>query len=49
MLYFNQIKLCENIDEFKVTKEIAENGSDLLKTYLNIDGKVYTTDYVIQD
>lgn len=48
-LYFNKIKLCEKVDEFKVEKIKAENGKDLVKTYLKIDGIVYTTDYVIED
>lgn len=47
-LYFNQIKLCEKVDEFKLEKTIAENGKNMLKTYLKIDGTVYTTDYVIE-
>lgn len=48
MLYFNQIKLCENVKEFKVAKEVAENGNDVLKTYININDKIYTTDYMIE-
>lgn len=48
MLYFNQIKLCENVKEFRVAKEVAENGNDVLKTYININGKIYTTDYRIE-
>ena len=48
LLYFNEIKLCENIDEFKVEQTTAENGKSVLKTYLNINGTVYTTDYVIE-
>lgn len=48
ILYFNQIKLCENVKEFKVKKEIAENGNDILKTYIDINGTVYSTDYVIE-
>ena len=48
ILYFNQIKLCENIDDFKLEKTLAENGKTLLKTYLKIDGTVYTTDYVME-
>jgi len=47
ILYFNQIKLCENVDEFKIKKDIAENGKDILKTYLKVNGTVYTTDYVL--
>lgn len=48
MLYFNEIKLCENVDDFKIEKSVAENGKDILKTYLKINGTVYTTDYVME-
>lgn len=48
ILYFNQIKLCENVDEFKLEKTVADNGKEVLKTYLKIDGTVYTTDYVVE-
>ena len=48
ILYFNKIKLCENIDEFKVEKATAINGKEVLKTYIKINGTVYTTDYVIE-
>ena len=47
ILYFNKIKLCENVEDFKVLKETASNGKDVLKTYININGTVYTTDYVM--
>lgn len=48
LLYFNEIKLCENVEEFKVLKEPTQNGKEMLKTYLNINGTVYTTDYVME-
>lgn len=48
ILYFNEIKLCENIEDFRISKETASNGKDVLKTYININGTVYTTDYVIE-
>lgn len=48
ILYFNKMKLCENVDEFKVEHTIAVNGKDVLKTYLQINGILYTTDYVIK-
>ncbi len=48
MLYFNEIKLCENVYEFKIGIATAENGKQVLKTYLNIGGTIYTTDYVIE-
>lgn len=48
ILYFNEVKLCENIEEFKLSKETASNGKEVLKTYLNVNGTVYTTDYVIE-
>lgn len=48
LLYFNNIKICDNIQEFKVSRATASNGKEVLKTYLNIKGTVYTTDYVIE-
>lgn len=48
MLYFNKIKLCENVDDFKVKVQTASNGKTVLKTYLQINGTVYTTDYVVE-
>lgn len=48
ILYFNEIKLCENVDEFKIEKGTAENGKEILKTYIQINGTVYTTNYVIE-
>ncbi len=48
ILYFNQIKLCEKVDAFKIEKTTAENGKDLLKTYIKIGDTAYTTDYVVE-
>lgn len=48
MLYFNRIKLCENVDDFKVEVATVDNGKEVLKTYLQINGTVYTTDYVME-
>ena len=48
ILYFNEVKLCENVEEFKLSKKPATNGKEVLKTYLNVTGTVYTTDYVIE-
>lgn len=48
ILYFNKIKLCEKVDEFELKQTVAENGKSVLKTYLKIDGMIYTTDYVIE-
>ena len=50
ILYFNKIKLCENVDEFELAIDdgTAQNGKSVLKTKINISGTVYTTDYVIE-
>lgn len=49
ILYFNQVKLCENVEEFQLDDtQIAENGKSLLKTYIQINGTAYTTDYVLE-
>ena len=47
VLYFNQTKLCDNVNDFQVEHTIATNGKDVLKTYVDINGTVYTTDYVV--
>lgn len=48
ILYFNHIKLCENVDKFEVKESTAENGKAVLETYIQINGTAYTTDYVIE-
>ena len=48
ILYLNNIKLCENVDEFEAKALTTENGKDMLKTKLKINGVVYTNDYVIE-
>lgn len=48
ILYFNKIKLCEKVEEFELKQDVAENGKKVLKTKLNINGTVYTTDYVME-
>ena len=48
ILYFNQMKLCENVDAFEVKVDTAQNGKQVLKTYLKLNGTVYTTDYLVQ-
>ena len=48
ILYFNQIKLCEKVEEFDLKKDVAENGKQVLKTKLKINGTEYTTDYVME-
>ncbi len=47
ILYFNQMKLCENVNDFKIEQATADNGKLVLKTYIDIAGTVYTTDYVM--
>lgn len=47
ILYFNKIKLCENVTQFTVSKETGGNGKEILKTILEIGEIEYTTQYVI--
>lgn len=47
-LYFNNIKLCDNVKEFKVKKEIQENEKVKISTYIDIEGTVFTTDYIME-
>ena len=48
ILYVDNVKLCENVDEFEAKAITTENGKDMLKTKIKINGVVYTTDYVIE-
>lgn len=43
-----EFKLCKNVNEFKIKEKTAENGKKVLETYIDIDGTVYTTDYVLE-
>lgn len=45
-LYYNSIKLCEKVEEFKFKVEDAD-GKTTLKVFINIDGTTFTTDYVV--
>ena len=47
-LYYNKVKLCENVNEFNFQKEENDNEKEILKTSIKINGTVYTTDYVIE-
>ena len=47
-IYFNKIKLCENIDSVLFQKISAGNGKDVLKTTIQINGEIYNTDYVLE-
>ena len=45
-LYYNSIKLCEDVEKFKF-KIDNSNGNTVLKIFIQIDGIPYTTDYVV--
>ena len=45
-LYYNKIKLCENVNEFKF-KIDNSTGKDVLKVYIDIDGTAFSTEYVV--
>ena len=47
ILYFNSIKLCENVTQFDATKNIGDNGKEVLVTTLKINETEYVTNYVI--
>lgn len=48
ILYYNKIKLCENVNAFSVTEESAENGKEKINTSITIGDKEYTTSYIIE-
>ena len=45
-LYYNSIKLCENVNNFKF-KINYSTGKTVLNIFINIDGTTFTTDYVV--
>jgi len=47
-LYFNKIKLCENVNDANFEIVTAANGKLVLRTIIDINGIEYDTDYVIE-
>lgn len=45
-LYYNSIKLAENIEDFKFKIDYS-SGKTVLKIFINIDGTTFTTEYVV--
>lgn len=45
-LYYNSIKLCEDVDDFKFKIDYS-SGKTVLKVFINIDGTAFTTEYVV--
>lgn len=45
-IYFNKIKLCENVDEFKVI--VDKSSKESISVNVKIDNKDYTMQYVIK-
>lgn len=45
-LYYNSIKLCEDVSEFKFKIDYT-SGKTVLKVFINIDGTTFTTEYVV--
>ena len=45
-LYYNSIKLGEDIEDFKFKIDYS-SGKTVLKVYINIDGTTFTTEYVV--
>lgn len=45
-LYYNSIKLGEDIEDFKF-KIDYDTGKTVLKVFINIDGTTFTTEYVV--
>jgi len=45
-LYYNSVKIGENIEAFKFKLDYS-TGKTVLKLFLNVDGTAYTTEYVL--
>ena len=46
-LYYNLIKLCDNVEDFKMKVEEV-NGKTVLKVFIKIEGTSFSTEYVIK-
>lgn len=45
-IYYNSIKICENVDTFQVSVD-KSTGKDVLDILVNIDGTAFRTKYVV--
>lgn len=45
-LYYNYIKLCEKVEDFKINVD-ESTGKTVLKIFINIDGTAFSTEYVV--
>ena len=48
ILYMDNIKLCENVQDFNAKRTFSENGKEMLKTKIQINGIEYSNDYIIE-
>ena len=46
IIYYNKIKLCENVESFKVI--VDKTGKESISVETVIQGKTYTSQYVIE-
>jgi predicted DNA binding protein len=46
MLYYNSIKLCDNVNDFQIIVN-TDTGKNVLKVLINIDGTSFQTKYVV--
>ena len=46
-LYYNSIKLCDQVDDFQI-KVDQTTGKSILKIFIKIDGTAFSTDYVLK-
>lgn len=46
-LYYNLIKLCDNVEDFKMKVEEV-NGKTVLKVFIKIEGTTFSTEYVVK-
>lgn len=46
IIYYNKIKLCENVDSFKVI--VDKTGKESISVEIGLQGKIYLSQYVIE-
>lgn len=46
-LYYNSIKLCDNVEEFQMKVEEV-TGKTVLKIFIKIEGTTFSTEYVVK-
>ena len=48
ILYMDNTKLCENVQDFNAKITTSENGKEMLKIKIQINGVLYSNDYIVE-